>query len=43
MSAWAFLTAGLFMRGIATGRSADRIRRVCRRTGIGGTGGCAVG
>ncbi|MCE2749783.1 MAG: hypothetical protein LW715_13795, partial [Rhodobacter sp.] len=36
MPEWVFLTASMFMRGIATGRSADRIRRRRRRTGTDG-------
>ena len=42
MSAWAFLPASLFMRGIAMGRIADMIREKRRLNGISAVGGYVV-
>jgi len=42
MSAWAFLPASLFMRGIAMGRIADMIREKRRLNGIGAAEGYMV-
>ena len=42
MSAWAFLPASLFMRGIAMIRIADMIREKRRLNGISAVGGYLV-